>query len=780
MRVLLRKLIRDLDRRRLRNSLTLIGVVLGVAGVVAIATTSRNLADAQRLTYDSQSQADLVNFTSDLSPTVRDLVSRQDNVRAADSRSVVTTRFSVGNGWENVRINGIEDFRQMRLDVPELSRGRFPTRGEIVFDESARQLASIEIGDVVAVQRSAADQPEYFTISGFTRSPAVIGAGILNRAVAYATAHDVRTMTGLTADNYLLVRVRDQDRASQTAADLTQLLEKRGVAAGAFVVRDPDQFVGSRELGTLLFLLHVFSVGGAILAGFIVANTLLAIMSEEARQIGVVKSLGGTSLHIAGLYLIYSGILGLAGALGGLVLGLTIGRVSSAYLTSLTGLQQPPFVLSPSDVLLAVLIGAVVTIVATLAPAFVNSAGWPAELLRAPGIHGDYRPRLMRRVTTRLSNVSTALTSGIRNAVRRPVRAGLTIAVVAVAVAAFVSTQALSASVNGTVDDLYDLYGADGWIFFRGGADLILARELASNPNVLEAEPWTSASGAIGSTRTDIWGMPDHDPIYNYRLLAGTWFQRSTPVSVVLTSNLAAEVDARVGDILELDVGAVRETVHVVGIVNDSSTYLGNTATGKVFMPVEDINRITGRGERADVFALRLHSSHPSFVDETLASLEQKYASLAPGSLAAHEDQEAARETIRILTLLLSAMVIIVGIVGIAGIVNTLLINVTERRRELGILRSIGAGTRDIVAMFVTEGLATAILGLIAGLFVGLPLAYLLVDLTGRQLFELSFYLSLPTLSIGFIVTLTAVAAASTIPGIIAGRINPVTVLRYE
>lgn len=780
MRILIRKIVRDLLRRRLRNSLTLFGVVLGVAGVVAISTTTSEMVDAQRLTYNSSNQADLAAFTGSLSPTILNLVERRDNVAIVDSRSVTATRFSTGTGWENVQLIGIDEFSEIRLDTVELSRGRFPQRGEIAFDESARELAPIEIGDTVAIQRSSAEDPAYFTVSGFTHSPATLGAGIMNRAVAYTTADEVQTLTERDGDNFLLVRVSDAERSNQTARDISGLLSKRGVSVGTFEVRDPTEFVGSRELGTLLLLLRIFSVLGAALAAFLVANTLSAVMGEETTQIGVMKAMGGTQRQIVQLYLLYSAVLGLAGAILGFALGTFGGRALSSFLTNITGLQQPSLSIEPLQVALALGVGLAVTVAATLIPTVRAARREVAPMLRSPGVRSEFQRPMLRSVIAPISRLSRTASLGVLNVIRRPGRTAMTVTVVSVAVAAFISTQALSSSVSGTVDELYALYGADGWVFFRQPVDVDFVKDLEKDPFVLQAEPWTTATGAIGSTRTDIWGMPADDPLYDYRLVEGAWFQQANPVSIVLTSNLAASVDARVGEQIVLDIGSQSVNVQVSGIVNDSSTYLGSTTTGKVFMPYKDLHRITGRGQRSDLFALKFRSSDPESVDAALAAMEERYSQYAPGTLAAYSDQASAEQAINILTVLLRAMVILVGIVGLAGIANTLFINITERRREFGVARAIGAQTRHVLTILIGEGLALATSGLVIGTLIGYPLAQLLVDLTGQELFELTFHLSPGTVAATFILALLAVAAVSSVPGLAASRIRPLEVLRYE
>jgi putative ABC transport system permease protein len=548
----------------------------------------------------------------------------------------------------------------------------------------------------------------------------------------------------------------------------------------AFDVRDPQVFVGSKELGTLLLLLRIFSYLGAALSSVLVANTLAAVMGEETAQIGIIKSLGGQRRHVLLTYLAYGALLGAAGTALGWLAGLIIGRGISAYLTGLTGLQQPGFSVAPREVALALLVGAFVTVTAAIVPVYAKSNARVASLLRSPGVRSEFRRPWLSRLTAPLARLHATLALGARNVLRRPSRTLSTIAVVAVAVAAFVATQALSRSVSGTVDELYALYGADAWIYFQRPIDTAYAADLKLDPHVVQAEPWTSASGSFGSTRTDIWGMPEHDPLYAYRLLAGTWVTQSNPPAIVISSNLAAAIDARLGDQRMLDVGDQAQTVQITGIVDDSSTYLGSTATGKAFMRVQDVNRLRGLGRSADIFALKFHASDPASVRAALQELENRTRANGPVTFAAYSDQQSAQRAINVLTLMLNAMVIVVGVVGMAGIANTLLISIAERRREFGVLRAIGGGTRHALAVLVSEGLTLALLGLLVGVAAGYPLARLMVDLTSAQLFALRFQLSLASLATTFAVALLAAAAVSAIPGLLAARIQPIQALRYE
>lgn len=780
MVILLIKALRDVQRRPLRTLLTVIGITLGVAGLVAINHTGHNLASAQRETYASARQPDWTVFVSQIPPRLRDLVARQDNVLDVDTRMVRSTRTSADASWLSTRLVGIEDFEDIQLSELQLVSGRYPQRGDVVYDIGAQDVLDLEIGDTVAIQRTGGAPIKYLRVSGFVQVPETLDPTVANRATAFVPAIEARRFEGRRYNNFLMVRFEDPRRASETAAEITRLLNRRGISTGGSTVRDPEVFTGSRELETLLVLLRVFSAIGLALSGFLVVNTVAAIMVEETRQIGIIKAVGGTRTNMLVGYLGFATAIGMMGAIFGLVLGLVGGRLLTAYLAGLSGLFLPGFSVHWTDVAIALGVGVGVAVVSALVPTWMNTRRRIAELLSNLGIVADFRRGIVHQLTSLAARLGSVFAMGIRNLARRPARALITVVVVAVAVSAFLGTEAVNRSVTTTVDHLYELYGGEAWVSFEQPVSTGFERRLERHPEVITAEPWTRASGSVGSTPTTIWGIPADTEIYTARLTEGRWLGRGNPTPAVLTQNLAAELSVTTGDIVTLDIAERSALVQVVGLVDDESTFLGADTIGKIFLTIDDQHRLLGRGQTAGIFALRLESTDPREVDRILADLEETFDSYQPVTVPMYQDQESARRVIGILTLMLNSMVAIVALVGLAGIVNTLIINLTERRREFGILRSVGASREQLVRLLVTEGVALASLGYLVGLLIGFPLARYLVDLTSRQLFGLEFHFSPFTILGAFVVAVLASAAVALGPALIATRIRPIQVLRYE
>ncbi len=780
MTVLVTKTIRDFGARRVRSALLLLGIVIGVAGVVAIAYTARNLAEAQRAAYVSASQADLFIGVRNFPSGLANVILEGDNVKTVESRVGDYLQWSNGGPYRDVLIYGVHDFRNIQINRPTLLSGHWPGKGEAVLDYSSRRLQAVEIGDTIALRESVAAAPVYARISGFTRTPGEPDASIQNRATGYAPATDVQAWRQDLGDNQLLVRLGELRRATETRQAIIRVLDKRGIVHGQGVIRDPQEAVGTKELGALLLLMSVFSVIGVVLSGFLVWNTMAAVMSEELRQVGILRALGASRWQVLRTYLFPAIVVGFVGSLVGIAVGVVGGGALASFLGGLIGLALPSFTLAPREVLLGLLVGLGVGIAAAIFPAWQGTRVSALELLRNYGVRADYGVGFVQQLLARLRGTSTMVTMAVRNTWRRRVRSVVTILVVGVGAAAFIGTQALNASVTRTVDTLYATYAADAWLSFNRQMTTDFTGELRRDRDIVALEGWVRDDAYVQQTLTDLWGIPADTTLYLHPIIEGRWVSAHDPAGVVVTANLARGLGLHAGDALTVVVRKRQQTYGIVGIVDDESTYLGSRATGKVFMTPENANTLIGRADVADFFAVRFTDSSPSGVNAALRRVEAQFRTFEPQSLATYEDRSNTQNTIRILTVLLDAMVIVVAVIGVVGLMNTLVLNITERRRELGILRSIGAGGGALIRLLVSEGIVLGGLGYGIGLAGGYALARYLVALAGSELFRMQFTVSPLVLLVTGALTLVVAAGSSVAPGILAARLRPIEAVRYE
>ncbi|MBC7234512.1 MAG: ABC transporter permease [Chloroflexi bacterium] len=788
---LLRKAYRDLRQRRLRTLLTILGIAVGVAGIVAIVSTSSNVARAQRELFVDTSQADIVYWLWDAPPSLAALLKADPRIAEAELRLSYVTRWrpasasGSGSVWRDIEIVGINDFAQVRVNRFDLLAGHYPRVGEILLDVSAARLAHVApSGQILFHDKERRERP--LRVSGLSRSPNYLSSSVTNLAVGYVPASFLRQAVGLPGNNQLLIRLRDPVDAQAVARRIDRLLRRQRIQAGAPQFRHPENLPGRRELDALLVIMALFSVLGLILSAFLVANTLSATVGEQIGEIAVLKTLGATQAHIVALYLLESLAYGLLGTALGLSLGALAGWRLLVWIGSL-GNASVSFRLAPLGVLGGVIVGLGVSALGGLWPALQGARVSIKEALESYGIESDYRQSALDRLLQRLlaGSARSALPLGLaamalRNLSRRKARTALTLLVVALATAAFLGALATRESVNNAIEEIYAIYRADAWVWFGERLDVQTEELLTTVEGVRVAEAWSVADGVVQLARARLWGMPPDTVLYRARLAQGRWFRADEPDAVVLSGELAFAQGITLNDEVVIQAQGRLRRFRVVGIAIDNTIFLGSTLSGKAFLPRETLSRMLGSEKRAGFFALGLDSREPGPADEILARLEARFARFHPTGQPVYAEIEAAQEASRLLTLGLAVMVLLVALVGSLGILNTLTLNVLERRREIAVLRVLGATNAAVIMGFLFEGLALGALGWGLGLIAGYPLGRLFVSRLGAVLFQLDFSLAPAIVAASLVFTLGLSALSSLSPALAAAQMRPDVALRYE
>ena len=131
--------------------------------------------------------------------------------------------------------------------------------------------------------------------------------------------------------------------------------------------------------------------------------------------------------------------------------------------------------------------------------------------------------------------------------------------------------------------------------------------------------------------------------------------------------------------------------------------------------------------------------------------------------------------TTKMLTYLLGSIAAISLLVGGIGIMNIMLVSVTERTREIGIRLAIGAMQSEVLLQFLIEAIVLSTLGGIIGIFLGLGVGYMVVGI-----FDLPYIINTQIILISFIFSTLIGVVFGYFPARKAARLNPIDALRYE
>jgi putative ABC transport system permease protein len=210
-----------------------------------------------------------------------------------------------------------------------------------------------------------------------------------------------------------------------------------------------------------------------------------------------------------------------------------------------------------------------------------------------------------------------------------------------------------------------------------------------------------------------------------------------------------------------------------------------NSGSDDFFVPFDALAQIEGSVGRGTYVKIVCGSEDPVVQGNLVKALKDAYKEQrvgVTGHWSTSEGREQNRATFGIMMSLLLSMAALAAIVGSIGLASTMSINVVERAREIGVMRSVGATSVAIASIFVVEGV---ILGLLSWLFaipISVPGSRLFSDVLGSAVmnFPLEFAYSVNGMMMWFTIVVVLSALASLWPALCATRVSVREALAYE
>ncbi|HKJ87853.1 MAG TPA: FtsX-like permease family protein, partial [Gammaproteobacteria bacterium] len=226
-----------------------------------------------------------------------------------------------------------------------------------------------------------------------------------------------------------------------------------------------------------------------------------------------------------------------------------------------------------------------------------------------------------------------------------------------------------------------------------------------------------------------------------------------------------------------------RTACRVIGVLEEKGESLGQDRDKVILMPIKAVQRrLLGDPDVVHaVYISALGQTSTRRAENEVESLMRQRRHIGPDE----EDDfhvrnmqdiaDALEGTTSTLTALLGAIAAVSLLVGGIGIMNIMLVSVTERTREIGIRLAVGARTRDVLIQFLVESVVLATIGGVIGLLIGLGGAYLAT----RQL-GMPFVASPGMMVLGFSFSVLVGVVFGLFPARKAARLNPIDALRHE
>lgn len=814
-----RKVVRDFRQEGTRSILVALAMALGIAAFSAVLSTFAILDRELNQGYLATNPASATLRMDRVDEDALKVAASTRGVAIAEARRVVSGRIKAGPAqWRTLMLFVVKDYADIRVSTLVRESGAWPPGpGELLIERDAFQVAKARIGDSVTV-RMPSGGFETLRVAGRVHDVGQAQARMENIVYGYIT---LETLTRLGETPYLdqlkiLVADKAFDKAHIAAVvdELKKRLEGSGRIVRSVEIPDPGKHPHADLMGMLLLAISSFGLLVLALSGVLVVNLLTALMASQVRQIGMMKAIGGVRGQIARIYLGQALLLGVAAVAIALPMGVMGARALCLYLAVFLNFDVTSFAVPLWVYALVAVIGLLTPLLAAAYPVAKGSSitVWAALSDYGVSDRGFGASRFDRALAS-VGGLARPVLFAVRNSFRRRSRLALTVLTLSVAGLFFMAALNVRASMINTIDQLFaskkfDLSINLGTMY----PEEQLSRAISRLPGAAGFEGWIATSGAMvssddetaegprrggglhsgagggnhaanapaGGIRFSVLGVRSATKLLKLEIGEGRDLRPDETDTLVANTALVARYPRiRVGEAVTLRMGPADSTWRVVGIAREAFS------PPVAYVPRAYFEKAGGHAGMANTVRVALDRSDAESVDRFRAALDPSLEAegiRALSTTSTAESRYGFDQHMLMVYIFLVVMSVIIGGVGGLGLMTTMSLNVLERRREMGVLRAIGASSRSVWLIVVTEALAIGVMSFLIAAVIAGPVSRLLGDFVARAMFRggLNFLFDPSGLVIWFVVSLILSALASFIPAWNASRAPVREALGFE
>ncbi|MFB7507149.1 ABC transporter permease [Streptomyces broussonetiae] len=666
----------------------------------------------------------------------------------------------------------------------ELTSGHPPHgAGEALLDADTAGKKHVRIGDTLTVQAQPGTfRVRVVGIATFTTTNPGAALVFLDPAVAGRELLGSRTLaTSISAD---AVRgVSDVELKRRIGAAVGTGTGRYDLKTAREQAKSAAASLGT-FLDVIKYVMLGFAGVALLVGVFLIVNTFSMLIAQRTRELGLLRALGADRRQVRRSVLTEAALLGLVGSTLGLGagIGLALGliRLMSAFGMNLKATEMAVGWGTP---VAAYVVGLGVTFVAAYLPARRAAAVSPMAALADAEVAGVGKPLKVRAIVgavlgaagaatlagcaaaTRTAQAASLLGVGValtliatvvagpllvrpvirvlgaafpalfgpvgrmsqRNALRNPRRTGATAAALMVGLALVGGMSVASASMSASFDRQIDrTLGADfvvqntnftpftkevrNVVAATQGVGLVVQQRLTPLavrlPNGDRVE---TSAGAYG---------PGLDDVAHITYTRGGSAAALADGHLAMDAGFAKDHGVRIGSVLPVEFPGGRRTRLAVGALTDQETADGFGTQGGIYVGLATFEKYVPSGQDSVLYVNAATGTTPQDLRPRLERALKPFPQVQVRNQSDYK--QLVHDQIAVLLYLVYALLALAIVIAVLGVVNTLALSVVERTREIGLLRAIGLGRRQLRRMIRLESVVIAVFGAVLGLALGL------------------------------------------------------------
>ncbi len=350
--------------------------------------------------YLSANPSEAIIITSPFDEDMVKVAREVPGVDAAEGRSSTSAQLIPSQGKSiSIQFTGLENPSDLTLDQlkPNTGDTTIPPFGdrEMLVDASAMSLG-YKVGDRFVIELSNGKRRE-LTLAGYVHNVTGPPYNLAQTISAIVTPDTLEWLGGSRQYSMLAVSVAekqtDAEHVTKIARAVADALERAGLEIYFVNVYQPGHHFAWNISQGIFFVLGILGYMTVLLSGFLIVNTITAIMTQQTRQIGIMKAVGGGTSQIFAMYMVLILGFGLISLVIAIPLAVGAARNIGGGMAAYLNFNPLPFRAYPSAVIQQTIVALVVPLLAALWPIFHSVRITVREAVSDYGIGGDAKPK---------------------------------------------------------------------------------------------------------------------------------------------------------------------------------------------------------------------------------------------------------------------------------------------------------------------------------------------------------------------------------------------------
>jgi putative ABC transport system permease protein len=798
MGILRFKILRDLWVNRTRTIQVMLIIGIGSAAIGMILGTRNLVVPGMQHIWSSMHPA-MINIFIDKSITEDDVIQLGKTPGVTEieafNNATIEWRLKPEDEWQQGGLTAKVDYNDQKMNKLSLIDGKWPFEKTAAVGQDSLTFFKIPKGATIYIR---VDNKIYqVKTAGTVYDQLVQPATFGGTAQFYVSQDEYGYLIGDKNYSRIMVRAAQYDvkKVTDLADRLADKLQKMGRESERLIT-DPNKHFFQDSMDGIFMLLGVLGVLSLILGLLLVYNTISSIISSQTDQIGIMKAIGARTGNILGFYLTVVFIYGLLSLAVSLPLGILGAWGVSKWLVGSFGANLGSFRISNQAIIVQSVIALFAPLLVALIPISAAARITVREAISSYGLSA--KTGLLERVLTKIKFLSRLVLLTVSNTFRHKWRVVLLELSLVLSALVFMMVVSVRDSVTYTIRDvIFSILDANITMVFKDSQRIDYIENLTlTYPGIKAVEMWGFSSATIrlrgkAYTKDDkqvtMMGVPLPTQLYGYQLRDGRWLDPRDERAIVLNKHLAEDAKINLGDWVTIRYSAKNERdFQVVGLVFDPILTTAGLVRRDIMLadlgqvdraPTVWIKTEQGGLENEVAIAKGLRK----FYADNNVKVSAQHGIFGMGGDSTAETAKVLISQFNFLVILLGIMAVVIGAVGSIALGGALALSVIERRREIGVMRAIGASSWTIFRLFIGEGLILGWLSWLVALPIAIPASKLMVQALGKAFNLDILYKYQPTGAILWFVIITVLSVlASWLPARGATRISVRESLAYQ